>query len=105
MRRPTRLWPRTIHADDLGAGRRNADSGSLEIMAKIPICGMSLKRVGEIKHQLVHIRGRESVPLLGDLVEIALGAEPVRGRVVQVAAPPQNNGGVFYVDLDEVAGE
>lgn len=70
--------------------------------AKIPICGMSLKRVGEIKHQLVQISGRLVVPLLGDLID---GNEPVRGRVVQVVAPPLSSVGVLYVDLDEVVGE
>jgi hypothetical protein len=105
MRRPALLLSNIIRVDDLGADRRNPDGGFLKIMAKIPICGISLKRVGEIKHQLVQIRGRETVPLLGDLIDIPLGNEPVRGRVVQVVAPPLSNGGVFYVDLDEVVGE
>lgn len=77
-------------------------------MAQIQICGMSIKRTGEVSYGLVQFQDRATVPKLGDLVEVLLNKEPVRGRVVHVASPPLEKQhaqyGVSYVDLDEVVG-
>jgi hypothetical protein len=78
-------------------------------MAHIQICGLSLKRVGDANYRLVELQDRATVPTLGDVIEVLLNKEPVRGRVVQVASSPldkpSSHYGISYVDLDEVSRE
>lgn len=75
-------------------------------MAHIQICGLSLKRAGDVSYGLVALQDRVTIPVLGDLIEVLLNKEPVRGRVVKVAPSPleklSSHYGVTYVDLDEV---
>ena len=69
---------------------------------------MSIKRTGEVSYGLDQFQDRATAPALGDLVEILLNKEPVRGRVVRVASTPLDKQraqySVSYVDLDEVFG-
>ena len=75
-------------------------------MARILICGMSLKRAGDASHWLIELQDRATVPTLGELIEVHLNEESVLARVVNVASRPlERHGihcGVSYVDLDEV---
>ena len=77
-------------------------------MARIQICGLSLKSVGDANYQLVELQDRATVPTLGDVIEVLLNKEPVRGRVVRVASAPleklSRDYGISYVDLEEVYG-
>ena len=75
-------------------------------MPHTQICGLSLKRAGDANYRLVELQDRATVPTLGDVIEVLLNNEPVRGRVVQVASSPleklSSHYGISYVDLDEV---
>ena len=72
-------------------------------VAEIKTWGIRLKRAGKAERVALPEAHGTSVPDHGMIIEVQVGGESVRARVVHVQEPPRGFQGIFTVDVDEIA--